>query len=84
MIDFIAGEEHEVTAIVAYRLWEKRGRPIGSPEVDWFAAKNQLSAALAKNESIIPVFGLRMEVDEGPQPAQSKYLAAETQPPNPL
>ena len=31
MIDFIAGEEHEVTAVVAYRLWEKRGCPLGSP-----------------------------------------------------
>jgi hypothetical protein len=26
VIDFIAGEEHEVTAILAYRRWEKRGR----------------------------------------------------------
>jgi len=23
-------------ALYAYRLWDKRGRPIGSPEVDWF------------------------------------------------
>jgi hypothetical protein len=25
-------------ALRAYDLWERRGRPIGSPEVDWFRA----------------------------------------------
>ena len=25
----------------AYALWESRGRPMGSPEVDWFNAKEQ-------------------------------------------
>jgi hypothetical protein len=48
-----AGEEHEVTAVFAYRLWEKRGRPVGSPEVDWFEAKNQLATELAKSEALI-------------------------------
>ncbi len=27
----------------AYELWEYRGRPVGSPEEDWFRAKNELS-----------------------------------------
>jgi hypothetical protein len=27
----------------AYSLWENRGRPIGTPEVDWYRAKEQLS-----------------------------------------
>jgi hypothetical protein len=27
----------------AYFLWESRGRPFGSPEVDWYQAKEQLS-----------------------------------------
>ena len=27
----------------AYSLWESRGRPHGSPEVDWYDAKEQLS-----------------------------------------
>lgn len=26
----------------AYSLWESRGRPIGSPEVDWYQAQDQL------------------------------------------
>ena len=83
MTDFIAAEGHEVTAFVAYTLWEKRGRSIGSPEVDRFAAKNQLAAALAKNETVIPIFELAREADEGPRPAQCKYLGAETKPPTP-
>lgn len=66
MIDFIAGEEHEVTAILAYRLWEKRGRPLGSSEVDWFEAKNQLATALGKNDAVIPIFAIGMEPTERP------------------
>jgi len=30
----------------AYELWEYRGRPIGSPEVDWFRAENEIDAKL--------------------------------------
>ena len=29
-------------ALLAYRLWEERGHPEGSPEVDWFEAEHQL------------------------------------------
>ena len=31
----------------AYFLWESRGCPIGSPEVDWYRAKEQLSLGIA-------------------------------------
>jgi hypothetical protein len=31
----------------AYFLWESRGCPIGSPEVDWYTAKEQLSPGRA-------------------------------------
>lgn len=31
----------EVQAL-AYRLWTERGCPIGSPEVDWFEAEEQV------------------------------------------
>ena len=65
-IDFIAGEEHEVTAILAYRLWEKRGCPFGSPEVDWFEAKNQVATALAENEASIALSAVGMEPKEEP------------------
>jgi len=29
-------------ALLAYALWEKRGRPIGSPEEDWYQAERAL------------------------------------------
>ena len=70
-IDFIAGEEHEVTAVLAYRLWERRGCPLGSPDVDWFEARNQMATALAKNEALIALFDVGMEPNEGPwRPSQ--------------
>lgn len=66
MVDFTAGDEHEVTAILAYRLWEKRGRTLGSSEVDWFEAKKQLAAAPASDENAFRIFGMGMEANEGP------------------
>lgn len=30
---------------LAYRLWQERGHPVGSPEDDWFLAERRLSAA---------------------------------------
>jgi len=37
---------HEFVQQLAYQHWEKRGRPFGSPEVDWFAAENALRSYL--------------------------------------
>ena len=37
--------DHEYIQILAYRLWEARGRPDGSPDQDWLEAEHQLSAA---------------------------------------
>ena len=33
---------HEEVARLAYRFWEERGRPFGSPEVDWRRAEQEL------------------------------------------
>lgn len=35
---------HEQIAALAYTLWQERGCPVGSPEVDWFAAEAKLTA----------------------------------------
>ncbi len=35
--------DHEQIANLAYRLWEQRGRPIGSPEQDWRQAEYTIS-----------------------------------------
>ena len=38
---------HMVTEQLAYELWERRGCPLGSPEVDWFAAEESLTSMFA-------------------------------------
>jgi hypothetical protein len=42
-------------ALLAYALWEKRGRPVGSPEEDWFAAERAL-----KLKNLTRTFGNRL------------------------
>jgi len=29
---------------LAYQFWEERGRPIGSPEEDWFRAESEIGS----------------------------------------
>lgn len=45
---------HERTAELAYELWERRGRPIGSPEVDWVAAEETLLSSQMSSEAEKP------------------------------
>jgi len=33
---------HEEVAQLAYHYWEARGRPLGSPEEDWFRAEQDV------------------------------------------
>jgi len=35
---------HQAIELRAYRLWEERGGPWGTPETDWFLAEQQLAA----------------------------------------
>ena len=37
-----AGTSTEDVARLAYALWESRGRPLGSPEEDWYRAEQEL------------------------------------------
>jgi len=39
---FFAGDLHELMKKLAYEFWEQRGRPEGSPEVDWQKAQERL------------------------------------------
>ena len=32
----------EKIAVRAFELWQRRGSPLGSPEVDWFEAEREL------------------------------------------
>lgn len=52
--DFLGEDRHELVAKLAYQLWEKRGHPIGSPEVDWFAAEQAVYSSLLASGLIVP------------------------------
>ena len=52
--DFLGESRHESVAKLAYSLWEKRGRPLGSPEVDWFAAEQTVYSSLLASGLVTP------------------------------
>ena len=52
--DFLGEDRHEFVAKLAYKLWEERGRPFGSPDVDWFAAEKAMYASLVASGLVIP------------------------------
>ena len=43
---------------IAYRLWQERGSPIGSPDEDWFRALAEYGRWGARRE--LPIFSLAM------------------------
>ena len=47
---------------LAYRLWQERGRPTGSPDLDWFQAEEQLRRERSSSE--MPLYAFSMEPDE--------------------
>ena len=52
--DFLGEDRHEFVARLAYQLWEGRGRPFGSPEVDWFAAERAVYSSLVTSGLVTP------------------------------
>ena len=52
--DFLGEDRHEFVAKLAYKLWEERGRPFGSPEVDWFAAERAVYSSLVGSGLVAP------------------------------
>jgi len=52
--DFLGEDRHEFVAKLAYKLWEQRGRPFGSPEVDWFAAERAVYSSLVASGLVTP------------------------------
>jgi hypothetical protein len=44
--DFYGEDRHDLAQKLAYQHWEKRGRPLGSPDTDWFAAEKAMRACL--------------------------------------
>jgi hypothetical protein len=45
---------YEFVERLAYKLWERRGSPFGSPDVDWFAAERAVYASLIVSGMITP------------------------------
>jgi len=66
MNDFFAGNLDELTRKLAYENWERRGRPLGSPETDWFAAEKALASSHRHSEDEFSLIGLQVEPNEGP------------------
>jgi hypothetical protein len=55
--------KHEEIARLAYELWERRGCPLGSPEIDWHAAESAL--ALRDSHEEFSPFSVRLAPEEG-------------------
>ena len=62
--DYMGEDRHEFVAKLAYQLWEKRGRPVGSPEVDWFAAEQAVYSSLVQSGMIAPTASDRERMAE--------------------
>jgi hypothetical protein len=52
--DFLGEDRHEYVAKLAYQRWENRGRPFGSPEVDWFEAERAVASSLEASGLVAP------------------------------
>ncbi len=52
--DFLYESRHEFVTKLAYKLWVQRGRPLGSPDVDWSAAEQAVYASLEASGMITP------------------------------
>ena len=46
LTDFYGEDRHELVQKLAYQHWEERGRPLGSPEIDWLAAEKAVRSYL--------------------------------------
>jgi hypothetical protein len=47
-------DRYEFVERLAYKLWEERGRPMGSPDVDWTAAERAVYSSLVASGLIDP------------------------------
>ena len=61
--DFLGESRHEFVARLAYQHWERRGMPLGSPEVDWFAAERALYESLAASGLVSPSASDRQDME---------------------
>jgi hypothetical protein len=62
--DFPGESRHEFVAKLAYQNWEGRGRPIGSPDIDWFAAEQALYQSLVASGLVSPSASNRQDMEQ--------------------
>ncbi len=60
-------EQKEVEDL-AYELWDRRGRPVGSPDDDWLGAEKLLSAEGPEEPSQLDLVEAGAEYDGFPEP----------------
>ena len=56
----------ELTKKLAYQYWERRGRPLGSPDVDWSSAEKAIDPYLLASGQESPPLEIGLEPDERP------------------
>jgi hypothetical protein len=61
--DFLGESRHEFVARLAYQHWEGRGMPLGSPEVDWFAAERALYESLVASGLASPFASTQRDME---------------------
>ena len=61
--DFLGESRHEFVERLAYQHWEARGMPLGSPEVDWFAAERELYESLLASGSVLRFASDRQQME---------------------
>jgi Protein of unknown function (DUF2934) len=66
MTDLFAEYRRELPEKLAYEYWEERGRPFGSPEIDWFAAEKTVRSSLSDSGAGFPCSDIQLEPNEGP------------------
>ncbi len=49
LTDFYGEDRHELVQKLAYQHWEKRGCPLGSPEIDWLSAEQDVRSYLVSS-----------------------------------
>jgi hypothetical protein len=45
-------DTNQIVTALAYEYWERRGCPIGSPELDWFKAEEEVNIWLQTEKEI--------------------------------
>ncbi len=56
----LSDAHHQQIEKLAYQLWEERGRPLGSPDDDWFRAEQEFVQS-SDSPSRLPFSSLTME-----------------------